>query len=360
MIFSQAAGPPPGLNARAITGPVTVTAASFDALTVNASAGAVTVNPPANTMGAVWWVTKSDSSASTVTLAATIDGVANPTLVFQGQIAEIVGDGTIWQRVVRPGLFQLPDLSAFPAGVTGAAGAAGAKWWVGTGAPGTVTGAITGDYYINETTGEVWKSTSGASTGNSAIAQGRALISGGSRALVIPGIQPLGSPGIFTESPGRARYSPFIVTTSITVGAIVMELTTGVAASTMRVAIYNADINWQPTTLVANTDTGNIATAVANQGVISTSITSTVLPPGRYLFWSNLSTGNTATRCVVGNVTPLLGTVATLGATSLYGQTYIAQAYGAPPSTGLAWTGVATSGIAAGFSWSTFLDVTAP
>jgi hypothetical protein len=163
----------------------------------------------------------------------------------------------------------------------------------------------------------------------------------GTNYLQIPGMVVSG-PTTFTASANRAHYYPFITQTSIVIDQIVFELVTGVAASTVRFAIYNADINWQPTSLVTNTDTGDIASAAANQGVIPTTITDTTLAPGRYLFWENASSGNPVYRAVLADASAFLGMSPVLGAggTPQITQVFEAQAYGAPPSTGLAYTGI--------------------
>jgi hypothetical protein len=50
------------------------------------------------------------------------------------------------------------------AGTNGTNGINGPMFWTGAGAPGTVAGAVTGDYYIRTSNGEVYKSTSGNNT----------------------------------------------------------------------------------------------------------------------------------------------------------------------------------------------------
>lgn len=43
-----------------------------------------------------------------------------------------------------------------PKGDTGTAGARGSKWFTGAGAPGTVSGSLPGDMYLDTTTGDVY------------------------------------------------------------------------------------------------------------------------------------------------------------------------------------------------------------
>jgi len=43
-----------------------------------------------------------------------------------------------------------------PTGGQGPAGTPGSKWWNGSGAPGTVTGSVPGDYYLDTASGNVY------------------------------------------------------------------------------------------------------------------------------------------------------------------------------------------------------------
>lgn len=199
-------------------------------------------------------------------------------------------------------------------------------------------------------------------TASGAIAAGRAVISGVTQ-YSLPGM-PTGAvtAGSHTNSANRAEYQPFIVATQISIDQIVFELVTGVNGSTMRQGIYNADTSWQPTSLVTGTDTGDITTAIANQGVIATSINSgtpVVIPAGRYLFWQNLSTGNTVSRFVKTTILQLLGFPVAMGTNLGWQQIFVAQTYGAPPSTGLAWT-TGTAAAPGSFESTVFCRVSTP
>jgi hypothetical protein len=98
-------------NPRAITS-ATVTANTFDFLECNAASNAITVTLPTNTAGARVTIRKTDSSANTVTISATVDGVVNPTLTTQYETVDLIGDGTSWMRMVRPRLANLVDYPA--------------------------------------------------------------------------------------------------------------------------------------------------------------------------------------------------------------------------------------------------------
>lgn len=196
-----------------------------------------------------------------------------------------------------------------------------------------------------------------AATASGGVAQGRAIISG-VKQYSIPGLRPI-DVSTYTLSTGRAQYFPFQCDTSIVIDQIVVELTTGVAASTFRVGIYNADVNWQPTTLVSGTDTGDLTGTIAAQGVIATTISDTTLAAGRYLAWLSTSTGNHVVRCMRGNASQFLGYPPALGANSGFTQTFVSQTYGAPPSTGLAWD-TGSVGTATTYSWPVWVRVKTP
>lgn len=182
---------------------------------------------------------------------------------------------------------------------------------------------------------------------------------GGVTQFSIPGGYPTGDTSTFTKSAGRAEYMPILVDNEIIIDRIVCELTTGVAASTSRICIYNADTNWQPTTIVANTDTGAFNTTAAEVGVISTTISDTTLVPGRYLIWMNSSTGTPVFRCIRGNAGPMLGYPVAMGASPGFVNIYVAQAYGAPPDPGAAWTNI-SAGAPQSASWYVFVRIKTP
>jgi hypothetical protein len=78
------------------------TASKEDAyIFMDATAGALTVTVPlATTMpGVVLTIKKIDASANAVTIAATIDGAASPTLATQYKSKTIQSDGTRWNTI---------------------------------------------------------------------------------------------------------------------------------------------------------------------------------------------------------------------------------------------------------------------
>lgn len=150
----------------------------------------------------------------------------------------------------------------------------------------------------------------------------------------------------------QIRYEPFLVRSPITIDAFIFEVSTAVASSNVRVAIYNADKDWQPTSLVI--DAGN--TSSATTGVKTVTITSTALPAGRYVAasWS----GHAPTlRCFRGGA-HLTGVNTTLGTTPFIALLSVTSTFGTYPSTGTAWTGVTAS--ATPFDHSILFRITVP
>ncbi|MES1927554.1 collagen-like protein [Salinisphaera sp. T31B1] len=82
--------------------------------------------------------------------AATIN-VGNTSTLAAGSSATVSNTGNSTAAVFD---FGIP---AGPQGTPGADGANGAKWFDGSGAPGTVSGASAGDYYLDTDSGDVFK-----------------------------------------------------------------------------------------------------------------------------------------------------------------------------------------------------------
>lgn len=88
------------------------TAVSGDTVLADATSGAFAVTLPTATAGAKVTVKKIDSSGNAVTLTGTVDGASNPTLSNQWEAAELVGNGSTWNRLVRPALATVADYPA--------------------------------------------------------------------------------------------------------------------------------------------------------------------------------------------------------------------------------------------------------
>lgn len=90
----------------------TVTAAAFDVLECDATANPISVTMPTPVAGIRVTVKKMDSSANAITVTATVDGGANPTINYQFQAMDMVCDGTNWLWVSRP---DIAHVAGYPA-----------------------------------------------------------------------------------------------------------------------------------------------------------------------------------------------------------------------------------------------------
>lgn len=183
------------------------------------------------------------------------------------------------------------------------------------------------------------------------IPQGRLKISGTTH-YSIPGVE-ASSAGTFAISANTIRYAPIYVTTPITIDQMAIEVTTGGAASTTaRLGIYNADLDWQPTSLVV--DAGTVAVDSTGVKIASVNVT---LPPGRYLLALN-SDGAPTLRRVLGGAM-FLGYANTLGASPFIVIPNTTQTYGVLPNPGTAISNI-SSGSSASTHHYIFLRTSAP
>jgi hypothetical protein len=189
-----------------------------------------------------------------------------------------------------------------------------------------------------------------------AYARGRSR-TGGVSNLHIPGVQLVfattASPPIttFGLTANFFHYMPIEVDTSITLDRLYAEITSAASAgNTMRMGIYNCDTDLQPTSLVV--DGGTVA--IDATSAVSSTINQ-VLTPGRYLL-ASLPQANCTVRCVFGWL-PSLGFAPGLGGTSIVGELYASQAYGALPATGPAWSQVTAN---AGMAYHVWTRISTP
>lgn len=176
-------------------------------------------------------------------------------------------------------------------------------------------------------------------TGGAAVAvvEGR-LVASGTTYYSIPGVD-ITSVAALALTANTVRYAPFLVSTPITLDQLACEVTgPGAGGTTIRMGIYNADMSWQPTSLVV--DAG---TVTADSNAIKTASINQTLQPGRYLFAIN-SDGAPTMRTLVGG-TRFAGYQ--LGANAMINRLTVAQAYAAFPGAGTAITapGAGTSAI---------------
>ena len=165
------------------------------------------------------------------------------------------------------------------------------------------------------------------------IAEGRAK-SATVTYLSIPGIEPSGS-STSALAANRIYYEPILVVTAITLDQIVIEVgPAGAASTTARLGIYNANADWQPTTLVL--DAGTVA--VDSVGIKTITINQ-ALPAGRYLLavWSN---GAPSLRFARGG-NRYAGYNNALGSNAFIIAMYKDSTYGTYPDPGTAWDTVA-------------------
>lgn len=164
--------------------------------------------------------------------------------------------------------------------------------------------------------------------GGSAVAEGRGVL-GGTTRLATPGVRGV-SVSTQTMANNTITYEPRLVATSITLDQLVVEVTTaGSAGSLLRIGIYSADTDWQPTALVL--DGGTVA---ADSLGVKTLAISQVLSAGRYLFaMNNNSTSGVALRVVRGELG--WGYPPTLGGSLFVVRADVSAAYGALPTSSI-------------------------
>lgn len=169
--------------------------------------------------------------------------------------------------------------------------------------------------------------------GASLAAQGRPKVGGGNGFWTVPGVSFV-SVSTYTANANLIKYFPFYCLTDITIDRLACEVTSAAAAgNTLRIAIYNADADYQPTSLVV--DSGTLATD--STGVKEATVSNT-LTAGRYLLAVNASV--TATLRAYRGASPFAGLLPALGTNPFLRSFFVSSAYGAFPSTGVAWTGV--------------------
>lgn len=155
----------------------------------------------------------------------------------------------------------------------------------------------------------------------------------------IPGCEVI-SNGTQAIIANQVRYQGFIVDTPITLDQLTCSISATGTATLIRMAIYNADLDWQPTSLVVDGGTVSAAAAVPVAATINT-----VLLPGRYL--TALNADGTATLFAWRGDGTRGGTgIATAMAAGSQNSLLVAtQTFGAFPATG---TAMVSGGITAG------------
>lgn len=199
----------------------------------------------------------------------------------------------------------------------------------------TVTVSSVGQTLLGAPDAQAARNAIGASQ---AIALGRPK-TGSTYGFVIPGVEASGVATVVLTA-NQVRYEPFVVTTQLTIDQLVLEVTANSGAgTTIRVGIYNADTDLQPTSLVLDAGTVTADSIAVKTLTIGTP---QVLVPGRYLFALN-SDGTPTMRCLRGG-SMVSGFAAAFGAAPFVASLTAAQSYAPFPSTGLAWTALNAGG----------------
>ena len=184
------------------------------------------------------------------------------------------------------------------------------------------------------------------------VAEGRAKTQW-ETAISMPGVDWADVTTLALGANGTAYY-PFLTQTPITTDQIRFEVTAAApAASVVRLAVYNADIDWQPTSLIV--DCGTVL--IDSTGVKSVALART-LPPGRYLIAANPN--GQATYRAVRSTNRLIGLFMNLGANAHFSRMSepVAMPVSTFPSTGLKWSNY--TGSTVGMLYMFFLRINTP
>lgn len=162
------------------------------------------------------------------------------------------------------------------------------------------------------------------------------------------GVQNYGTPSLSWDGASNAQalganviwYVPFVVATTITVDRILADVTTAVAASSLRLGVYAMDLTGQPTG-AALIDSGALASTSTGKKEATVSAT---LTPGRYLACA-LTDSAVSIRSAIARGAPgeINASVFGAGTGVVLGLRRVAQTYGALPSSPPAWTTSSTS-----------------
>ena len=149
----------------------------------------------------------------------------------------------------------------------------------------------------------------------------------------VPGVQFTGT-GTQALTANTVYYQPFEVTAPLTLDFMALEVTTAATASgNLRLGVYAADTNLQPTGAPLF-DSGDVTVTSGATGILSKQSTPVTLQPGVYLTATNTSVALTA-RTALGGQT-FVGTA--MGSNLFTVLMSVAQTQGAFPNPGTAWT----------------------
>lgn len=169
------------------------------------------------------------------------------------------------------------------------------------------------------------------------IPDGRGLYNA-TKLLMLPGVS-AGGGGTVAFVKDLIHYFAIKPTTPITIDQVTIEVTAAAGGGEKcRIAIYEADINWQPGDLVV----ASAEIAIDAIAVVDTAITETTLQEGRYLV-ALIVEGNVTLRKANVGTFPIIGYKTTLGTVPRVGCPIAAQAYGVLLDPGTAWDDITKS-----------------
>lgn len=168
---------------------------------------------------------------------------------------------------------------------------------------------------------------------------GVAKVSGGNSQYGVPGTFFINA-GTLAMEINKDHYTPIFLPYAVTLTSVKFEVTvTPASASNMRIGIYAADADLQPTGAPL-WDSGSVAIANGFTGVKTTAISSVPLPAGRYLVVVNCDV--TFTLRTVNAANPIIDEV--LGGSLLLKNVKVTRSYAAFPNPGTKWDTKSGSG----------------
>lgn len=246
--------------------------------------------------------------------------------------AMLIGDTTL----------TVASSTGFPAAVTGVSqfrtlieseivivtNVSGVTWTVTRGAEGTAAAAHASAVAVNATV------TAGALEQNSPRPTSAPTV-GGTKDYIVPGVALRGVGNAAAIGANLIIYLPVVITEPKTLTEMAVEVTTAVAASSLRIGLYRMNDVCQPTSLVF--DSGLLGSATTGKKSVTTS---TSLAPGPYLA-AVASDAAVQIRVGIGNIinnTPVNGATFGGGGNVLRGMWQVTSTFGAFAASGVAWT----------------------
>jgi hypothetical protein len=225
-----------------------------------------------------------------------------------------------------------------PPGAAGAPGAAGGTGPQGPAGPSGSTGATgaTGPQGPKGDTGATGPQ-GPAGSGGGSVDPGH-IHGSGAAWWYAPGSQPIGTTTKALNTPYQSYY-PWFVEAPYTIDQLAIEVTTAGAGAQVRAGLYNADTNWQVTTLVADFGLFDASTTGVKIITLGTPLT---LPAGRYVAVLHDNVNVTLRNAQTAGATMSGAGVGTgIGANALAFEWYRGPiTIGPLPATGLAWNTV--------------------